>query len=120
MQERLTVRVGNLEQVDFLLQREAMIRDIAQEVTSGVGGVLRLARKRRRGEKALRAMHLLRQDVSQQASFALHSDANDLRHTIKGDLEEMTTAIVNLTDEISAMRMWGMAPAVYRGQGAID
>jgi hypothetical protein len=118
LQERLTVRVGNLEQVDFLLQREAMIRDIAQEVTVGLGGVeLRLARKRRRGEKALRAMHLLRQDVSEQASFALHSDANDLRHTIKGDLEEMTTAIVNLTDEISAMRMWGMAPAVYRGQG---
>ena len=117
LQERLTVRVGNLEQVDYLLQREAMIWDIAQEVTVGVGGVLHLAPNRRAGGKALRAMHLLLQDVSQQASFALHSDENDLRNTIRGDLGEMTTAIVNLSEEVSAMRVWGMAPAVYRGQG---
>ena len=122
LQERLTVRVGNLHGVELLLSKEEMISDLVQEVREQLGAPALQQKKTsgftQPGGKKLRAMHFLRQDRTKQASFALHSDANDLRGSIRGNLEEMTTAIVSLSREKSAMRVWGMAPVMYDGQGS--
>lgn len=122
LQERLTVRVGNLDSVELLLSKEEMISDLVQEVREQLGAPA-LQQKKTSGftqpdGKKLRAMHFLLQDGTMQASFALHSDANDLRGSIRGNLEDMTTAIVSLSSEKSAMRVWGMAPVMYDGQGS--
>ena len=116
-QERRTVRIVNLQYVDSVLKKEEMFRDLVQEVRDQLGAPPLLPGNKQPEGKKLRAMHVLRQDAGQQASFALHSDSYDLKGMIKGELEEMTTAIVSLSQEVSGMRVWGMGPVLYGGQG---
>ena len=67
--------------------------------------------------KAIRALHFLAQDETQQASFSWHSDGEDLKGRSMPDTSDMTTVIVHLSHECSGMRVWGCRPALYRAQG---
>ena len=67
--------------------------------------------------KSIRAFHFIRQDETQQASFSWYSDAEDIKEVSKRS-NDMTTVIVTLTNEVSAMRIWGCEPHFYEGQGS--
>lgn len=117
LQERKTVRVASMKKVNHILRGEPLVNALVVAVRSALG----LPQPSRCGAqpagKCIRAMHFLKQDESQQASFSWHSDAEDLKQTVRRDL--MTTVIVQLTkDEASGMRMWGCLPHIYIGQGS--
>ena len=113
------MRVSGKTACDFVLQKQTEVRQFVEAVRSTLG----LPDSRRdptapapaqpKG-KCIRAMHFLLQDASEQASFTWHADAYDIGH----EGQHMTTIIVNLSDECSAMRMWGFGPHLFREMGS--
>ena len=67
--------------------------------------------------KCIRAMHFLLQDQSQQAEFTWHADDEDIAAS-GFPASAMTTVIVSLSRERSAMRLWACQPHVYEGMGS--
>ena len=117
--QRKTVRVSGKTMCDFVLARQPEVRQFVDAVRVA----LRLPDTRRNPEastppqpkgKCIRAMHLLLQDESQQASFSWHDDASDIGH----EGVHMTTVIVSLSNVPSCMRMWGFQPFLFEGAGA--
>ena len=64
-----------------------------------------------------RAIHFLTQDKRTQAVFSYHDDLSDLAHLKPKVKEQMVSAIVQLTDGESAMRMWSFHPHKYERAG---
>ena len=115
VQERRTVRVQKYADVNFLLRNVQEIWDLVQAVRRALGLPLPERGALQPRGKAIKAMHFLLQDATQQASFSWHSDAEDIvtRNEPRQVAEEMTTVIVSLSDVHSAMRIWGCTPVVY-------
>ena len=117
LQERKTVRCQNKQAVTRVLQQEPFVRALLEAVRQALGLPAPVGRAVQAGGKCVRAMHFLLQDETQQAAFSWHSDVEDLQASSQRT-SDMTTVIVNLTDELTGMRLWGCAPHCYEGQGS--
>ena len=92
LQEKKTIRVQGYANVCVLLQTEPTLRRLVEEVRCVLGlpgdpGSAaderpRSSRVQPRG-KSIRALHFIRQDETQQASFTWHSDAEDIKEMSK-------------------------------------
>ena len=120
VQERRTVRVQEHADINFLLRNVQEIWDVVQAVRQALGLPLPKRPTLQPRGKAIKALHFLLQDATQQATFSWHNDAEDIltRGQPRQAAEEMTTVIVSLSDVRSAMRIWGCTPVVYQGQGS--
>ena len=114
-QEKRTTRVHGKTQVNAVLQHVPEVLAVVEEVRCALGlpgkGAVQGA------GKAIYALHFLTQDASQQAVFSWHNDGEDLHDVCRANADNMTTVIVNLSCECSAMRIWGCAPVLYRTPG---
>jgi hypothetical protein len=116
--QRKTVRVAGKEACDRVLASQPQVRAFVEAVRT----VLALPEWRRNPcantpaqpkGKAIRAIHFLLQDQTLQSSFSWHDDGTDIGH----EGRHMTSVIVSLTDERSAMRIWGLQPYIFPGEG---
>ena len=115
VQERKTVRVHGKSKVDHILRGDARVRALVAVITDVLNLPLPVGRQAQPNGKNIKAMHFLRQDMTQQAVFTWHDDTEDLG--TNGHKEHMTTVILNLSDNLSAMRVWGCEPSFYQEQG---
>ena len=121
VQQRRTVRFQGATEINFLLREVQEIWDLVQAVRHALGLPLPNRGVLQPGGKKIKAMHLLLQDETQQASFSWHNDAEDILvkgETSRSAAEEMTTVVVSLSEVRSAMRIWGCTPVVYEGRGS--
>lgn len=118
-QEIRTARVHGTKAVNTVLMSTPQVSALLAEVRRALGLPIPAAKVCQPSGKGLRAMHFLYQDATQQASFSWHDDGEDLGpfYSSASLSYDMTTVIVNLSDECSAMRIWGCAPALYRARG---
>ena len=118
LQERRTVRAHGACEVATVLRSMPLVLQLVKEVRRALrlpepsGKAVQV-----RSGKVIKALHFLLQDETEQASFSWHDDAHDLAMLSKSHASEMTTVILNLSDECSGMRIWGCAPYLYREQG---
>jgi hypothetical protein len=117
LQERKTTRVHGQQYVNKLLKEEPLLSELVQDVRKKLGlpqprkGVMQPA------GKSILALHFLCQDETQQSSFSWHADDEDIRQCGAARRYDMTTVIVNFSDAISGMRVWGMQPVLYLYRG---
>ena len=120
LQERRTVRVHTLHEVNKLLKHVPAIADLVRAVRAVLGlrqpGVNSAAQLN--AGKRIVAMHFLAQDSTKQAVFSWHDDAEDIGHAGRRPSWDMTTVIVNLSQQLSGMRVWGCSPVVYDCRGS--
>ena len=120
LQERRTVRVHTLQEVNKLLKHVPAIADLVRAVRAVLGlrqpGVNSAAQLN--AGKRIVAMHFLAQDSTKQAVFSWHDDAEDIGHAGRRPSWDMTTVIVNLSQQFSGMRVWGCSPVVYDCRGS--
>lgn len=116
-QEKRTTRVHGKVQVNLVLKKEPQVWALVAAVRRALGLPEPDKKVLQRAGKSILAFHILCQDVTQQASFSWHSDAEDLQGLGGADRSQMTTVIVNLSHGCSGMRLWGCAPVLYRAQG---
>ena len=116
-QEKRTTRVGCKRDVDAVLKTQQEVWDVVQAVRLALGLPMPAQGVLQKAGKAIRALHFLAQDETQQASFSWHSDGEDLKGRGMPGTSDMTTVIVHLSHECSGMRVWGCRPALYRAQG---
>ena len=114
------MRFQGATEINFLLREVQEIWDLVQAVRQALGLPLPKRGTLQPRGKAIKALHFLLQDETQQAVFSWHNDAHDIltRGQPRQAAEEMTTVIVSLSDVRSAMRIWGMAPVLYANQGS--
>lgn len=118
LQERKTSRVHGQALVNKALRDDSMLRELVQEVRKQ----LKLPMPARKSVlqpagKSILALHFLHQDETQQSSFSWHADDEDIRQCGAARMADMTTVIVNFSEVISGMRVWGMQPVLYLCRG---
>ena len=114
LQERLTVRVQGMDHVNLLLRKQPQVSALVQEVRRVLGVPQPTKSAPQPTGKKIQGMHFLLQDKSQQAEFTWHDDSADIG---RAGGPNMTTVIVNLSQECSGMRIWGCRPVIYERQG---
>ena len=103
--------------VNKLLKEEPLLSELVQDVRRQLG--LPMPRKgvMQPAGKSILALHFLCQDETQQSSFSWHADDEDIRQCGATRRYDMTTVIVNFSEVISGMRIWGMQPVLYLYRG---
>ena len=114
-QEKRTTRVHGKYWVNKVLKSVQQLWDLVTEVRRMLGLPVPTGGVLQKAGKGIVGLHVLTQDATQQAVFSWHDDGEDISSNT--DSEEMTTVIVNLSDECSGMRIWGSDPVLYHAQG---